>query len=67
MHWTQSIKGVAIILSVVCIAVAYNLSVYLSAKINWMPKTQKGQMLGLLVVLGGVLVYAICGYKVYAR
>jgi len=65
MHWTPVTKGIAIVLGVLCVAVAYNLSTYLSAKINWMPKTRKGQMLELLVYLGCALAYVIIAYKVY--
>jgi amino acid permease len=59
--WTQSAKGVAMILGAVFLVVACNLSAYLTQKLCWIPKTRRGQMLSLLVLLGAIIVYIMLG------
>jgi hypothetical protein len=57
MHWTHVIKDAAILLGVICIAVAYNLAPYLTPKFYWVPKTLTGQVVWLLVWVGFPIAY----------
>ena len=59
--WTQSAKGVAMILGAVFLVVACNLSAYLTRKFYWIPKTRRGQILWLLAFLGAIIVYIVLG------
>ena len=65
MHWTQLIKDVSIILTVVGIVVVYNWAPHWTSKCVWTPKSLWGQTLFLLGLLGLILVYFVSSYFVY--
>jgi len=64
---TQLVKDVAILVGTVFLVVAYNWFPYLTRKLNWIPKTRRGQILLTLILWGTILVYIICAYTVYSH
>ncbi len=64
---TPLVKDVVIVVGVMFLVVAYNWSPYLAQKINWIPKTRRGQILWVFAAFGFILVYIICAYTVYSR
>jgi len=56
MHW---IKNVVILVAAAGLVIAYNLSPYLTRRFHWVPKTLRGQILLLLLLLGAIFTYEI--------
>jgi uncharacterized membrane protein len=60
LFWTHLARHVVMILGVACLIVVYNLAPHWTSRINWLPKTQTGQIAWTIVLLGTVVVYVIC-------